>query len=162
MRQEKRKKRRREKAKRKSQDYCVTFKLQKFAFCACALPELRKLIFCIWIRTPRNVRPANSFVVIFSSLQPDKTRKPLDQLQNSFFGKIPIFFLRMRITRTSQTDILHLDQAPRNVRPANGFVAIFSSLQPDKTRKPLNQLQNAFFGKIPRGEWVKHMAVVES
>jgi len=29
------------------------------------------------------------------------------------------------------------------------------------TRKQLDQLQNAFFGKIPRGEWVKLMAVVE-
>ena len=50
MRQEKRKKRGREKAKRKIQDCCVTFKFQNFAFCAYALPELRKLIFCIWIR----------------------------------------------------------------------------------------------------------------
>ena len=57
MRQEKRKKRGEEKAKSKSQDCCVTFK-----------PKLRKLIFCIWIRRPRSVRPVNRFVVSFSSL----------------------------------------------------------------------------------------------
>ena len=30
--------------------------------------ELRKLIFCIWIRRPRSVQPVNRFVVSFSSL----------------------------------------------------------------------------------------------
>ena len=32
------------------------------------MPELGKLIFCIWIRRPRSVRPVNRFVVGFSSL----------------------------------------------------------------------------------------------
>ena len=32
------------------------------------VPELRKLIFCIWIRRPRRVRPVNGFVVSFTSL----------------------------------------------------------------------------------------------
>ena len=37
-------------------------------FCFQRMPELRKLIFCIWIRRPWNVRPVNRFVVSFSSL----------------------------------------------------------------------------------------------
>ena len=37
-------------------------------FCFLRMPELRKLIFCIWIRRPRSVRPVNWFVVSFSSL----------------------------------------------------------------------------------------------
>ena len=57
----------------------------KTAFCFLCMPELRKLIFCIWIRRPRSVRPVNQFVVSFSSTV---TRKPLDKLQNTFFGKI--------------------------------------------------------------------------
>ena len=52
MRQEKRKKRGGEKAK----------------FCFLRMPELRKLIFCIWIRRPWRVRPVNRFVVSCSSL----------------------------------------------------------------------------------------------
>ena len=52
MRQEKRKKKGGEKAK----------------FCFLRMPELHKLIFCIWIRRPRSVRPVNRFVVSFSSL----------------------------------------------------------------------------------------------
>ena len=63
MRQEKRKKKGGEKAKSKSQDCCVTSK-----FCFLRMPELRKLIFCIWIRRPRSVRPVNQVVVSFSSL----------------------------------------------------------------------------------------------
>ena len=31
------------------------------------LPELRMLIFCIWIRRPRSLRPVTGFVVSFSS-----------------------------------------------------------------------------------------------
>ena len=37
-------------------------------FCFLRMPELRKLIFCIWIRRPRSVRPVNRFVVSFISL----------------------------------------------------------------------------------------------
>ena len=37
-------------------------------FCFLHMPELRKLIFCIWIRRPQSVRPANGFVISFSSL----------------------------------------------------------------------------------------------
>ena len=62
MRQEKRKKRGEEKAKSKSQDCCVS------KFCFLRMLELRKLIFCIWIRRPWSVRPVNRFVVSFSSL----------------------------------------------------------------------------------------------
>ena len=36
-------------------------------FCFLRVPKLRKLIFCNWIRSPRSVRPANGFVVSFSS-----------------------------------------------------------------------------------------------
>ena len=36
--------------------------------CFLRMPELLKLIFCIWIRRPRSVRPVNRFVVSFSSL----------------------------------------------------------------------------------------------
>ena len=69
IREEKRKKGGGEKAKSKSQDCCVTFKpktILKFYFLC--MPELRKLIFCIWIRNLRSVRPVNQFVVSFSSL----------------------------------------------------------------------------------------------
>ena len=59
MRQEKRKKRGGEKAK----------------FCFLRMPELRKLIFCIWIRRLRSVRPVNRFVVSFSSLEHDSDQK---------------------------------------------------------------------------------------
>ena len=65
MRQEKRKKKGGEKAKSKSQDCCVTFKPK---LCFLRMPELGKLIFCIWIRRPPSVRPVNRFVVSFSSL----------------------------------------------------------------------------------------------
>ena len=65
MRQEKRKKKGGEKAKSKSQDCCVTFKPK---FCFLRMPELRKLMFCIWNRRPWSVRPVNRFVVSFSSL----------------------------------------------------------------------------------------------
>ena len=68
-RQEKRKKKGGEKAKSKSQDCCVS------KFCFLRMPELRKLIFCIWIRRPRSVRPVNRFVVSFSSLQHDSDQK---------------------------------------------------------------------------------------
>ena len=54
-----------EKAKSKSQDCCGTYKPK---FCFLRMPELRKLIFCIWIRRPPSVRPVNRFVVSFSSL----------------------------------------------------------------------------------------------
>ena len=53
MRQEKRKKRGREKAKKKEFKTAVSLLNPKnFAFGAGALPELCKLIFCIWVRTP--------------------------------------------------------------------------------------------------------------
>ena len=68
MRQDKRKKRGGEKAKSKSQDCCVTFKPKNSKFCFLRIPELRKLIFCIWIRKPWNVRSVNRSVVSFSSL----------------------------------------------------------------------------------------------
>ena len=65
VRQEKRKKREGEKGKNKSQDCCVTFKPN---FCFLRMPELCKLIFCIWIRRPWSVQPVNGFVVSFISL----------------------------------------------------------------------------------------------
>ena len=34
-------------------------------FCFLRMSELRKLIFCIWVRRPRSVRPVNGFVVSF-------------------------------------------------------------------------------------------------
>ena len=50
-----------------------TFKPHNSKSCLLRMPELCKLIFCIWIRRPRRVRPVNGFVV---------------KLQNAFFGKI--------------------------------------------------------------------------
>ena len=44
-------------------------------FCFLRMPELCKLIFCIWIRRPWSVRPVNRFVVSFSSLQHDSDQK---------------------------------------------------------------------------------------
>ena len=40
---------------------------EKEKFCFLHMPELRKLIFCIWIRRPRSVRPVTGFVVSFRS-----------------------------------------------------------------------------------------------
>ena len=37
-------------------------------FCFLHMPELRKLIFCIWIKRPQTVRPVKGFVVRFSTL----------------------------------------------------------------------------------------------
>ena len=44
-------------------------------FCFLRMPELRKLIFCIWIRRPPSERPVNRFVVSFSSLEHDSDQK---------------------------------------------------------------------------------------
>ena len=73
MRQGKRKNKGGEKAKSKSEDCYVTFKPHNAKFCFLRMPELCKLIFCIWIRRPRRVWPVNGFVV---------------KLQNVFFGKV--------------------------------------------------------------------------
>ena len=47
----------------------------KTKFCFLRMPELRKLIFYIWIRRPWSVRPVNRFVVSFSSLKRDSDQK---------------------------------------------------------------------------------------
>ena len=60
------------KAKSKNQDCCVTFK-PKILLSAHA--QLRKLIFCIWIKRPRSVQFVNGFMVSFSSLQHDSDQK---------------------------------------------------------------------------------------
>ena len=44
-------------------------------FCFLRMTELRKIIFCIWIRSPQNVRPVNGFMVSLSSLQHDSDQK---------------------------------------------------------------------------------------
>ena len=62
MRQEKRKKKGGEKAK------CRNFYFLR-------MPELRKPIFCIWIRRPPSVRPVNRFMVSFRSLYHDSDLK---------------------------------------------------------------------------------------
>ena len=67
MRQEKRKKRGEER-KWKVKDKTAVSLLNLSKFCFLHMPELRKLIFCIWIRRPRSVWPVNWFVVSFSSL----------------------------------------------------------------------------------------------
>ena len=66
-----------EKVKSDNQDCCVIFLNPKTIskFCFLCMPELCKLIFCIWIRRPRSVRPVNSFVLSFSSLQHDSDQK---------------------------------------------------------------------------------------
>ena len=46
------------------------------------MPELRKLIFCIWIKRPQSVQPVNSFDVRFSSSSPDNEQK-MTWLQSS-------------------------------------------------------------------------------
>ena len=52
----------------KHEDCCVTFKSKTYSkFCFLRMPKLRKLIFRIWIRRQRSVRPVNSFMVSFSS-----------------------------------------------------------------------------------------------
>ena len=56
MRQEKQKKEGGEKAKSKSQDFCVTFKPKNLKFCFLRMPQLHKLI---WIRGSLSVRPVN-------------------------------------------------------------------------------------------------------
>ena len=59
--------------------------------CFLHMPEICTLIFCIWIRRPQGEWPVNGFVVSFSSLlfySTTVTRKPLNYLQNGFFGKL--------------------------------------------------------------------------
>ena len=69
MRQEKRKKKGGEKAKSKSQaKTAVSLLNPKTKFCFLRMPELLKLVFCIWITRLRSVQPVNQFVVSFSSL----------------------------------------------------------------------------------------------
>ena len=75
MRQEKWKKRGGEKAKGKVKTAVLLLNPKTILkFCFLYIPELCKLIFCIWIRRPSSVRPVNSFVASFSSTV---TRKPL-------------------------------------------------------------------------------------
>ena len=50
-------------------------KVKVSKFCFLRMPELRKLIFCIWIRRLRSVRPINLFVVSFSSLKHNSDQK---------------------------------------------------------------------------------------
>ena len=47
----------RERVNSKSQDCCVTCKPKNSKFCILRMPELRKLIFCIWFRRPWSLRP---------------------------------------------------------------------------------------------------------
>ena len=65
IRQENQKKRRGKKAKRKSEDCCVTFKPEKFCFLR--VPELCKLIFLMCIRRPRkyNLQAALWYILAF-------------------------------------------------------------------------------------------------
>ena len=73
------------KATSKSQDCCVTFKPNS-KFCFLRIPELRKLIFCIWIRRPPSVRPVNGFFVVrFSSLLHDSDQKTSRLASKGFF-----------------------------------------------------------------------------
>ena len=52
------------KAKRKTQDCCITFKPKTLSkFCFPCMPQLCTLVYYIWIRRPWRVRPVNSFVV---------------------------------------------------------------------------------------------------
>ena len=62
-------KRRQEKRKKKGGE--------KAKFCFLCIPELLKLIFCIWIRRPRRVQPVNGFVVLALSII-TMTRKPFN------------------------------------------------------------------------------------
>ena len=43
---------------------------------------------------------------------------------------------------------------PRSVQPVNGFMVSLALYSTTVTRKPLDKLQTAFFGKISNGEWV--------
>ena len=66
-------------------------------FCFLRMPELRKVIFCIWIRRPWSVRPVNRSL----------TRKPLEKLQNAFFGKIS-GSKWVKTTRRQRTSVSYL------------------------------------------------------
>ena len=57
------------KAKRKGQDCCVTIKPKNYfeILLSQYMPEVRKLVFCIWIRRPQSVRPVNNFVLTLIS-----------------------------------------------------------------------------------------------
>ena len=54
---------------------------------------------------------------------------------------------------TSQANILHLDRRLGSVRPVNSLWYV-SALNSTTVTRELDQLQNAFFGKISRDEWV--------
>ena len=70
-----------EKAKSKSQDCCVTFKPENLeTLLSTCMPELHKLIFCIWIRRPQSVRPVNRLIdgEVLALNSTTVSRKPLD------------------------------------------------------------------------------------
>ena len=64
--------------------------------------------------------------------------------------------------QTSQANILHLDEKARKGMTCKQLCGISFTLafySQTMTRKLLNQLPNAFFGKIPRSEWVNTLTV---
>ena len=68
----------RRESERKSQVTAVSLLNPKtiLKFCFLCLPELRKPIFCIWIRRPSSVWPVKDFVLNSTTV----TRKPLNKL----------------------------------------------------------------------------------
>ena len=71
------------KAKKEGIRESKNFDISKFCFLC--MPELHKLIFCIWIRRLRTVQPVNGFVVSFSSLQNDSDQKTTRQVSKRVF-----------------------------------------------------------------------------
>ena len=78
------------KYERKNQDCCVAFKPKILKFCFLRMPELCKLIFCMWIKRLKNVRVLETVLWYDLALYNHAmTRKPLNLLPDAFFGKIP-------------------------------------------------------------------------
>ena len=71
---------------------CVTFSLKNtiLKFCCLCMPQLCKLIFCIWIRRLHSKQPVNGFVIHFSALKPDSDQKTAQLASIQFFlAKFP-------------------------------------------------------------------------
>ena len=81
MRQEKRKKRGGEKAKRKSQDCCAKF-------CFLRMPKLRRLFYIVHLGQKAAKCATCKWLYGKFSYSSTVTRKPLDKLQTAFFGKL--------------------------------------------------------------------------
>ena len=124
IRQEKQKKRGGEERKRKENVKSAVSLLTPTAvskFCFLHMPELRKLIFCIWIRRLPNAWPVNSVLVCFSSLYQDSDQKMTQlQSQSKLLGHFAVFLPSQSwCTFSEVTAINNIGKVRRRARSKN-------------------------------------------